>query len=106
MKQDTLFKNIVGTVNKSGLFPFKLNNRLNPESARYFLIKKAYKTKINEEGIKENHYYDYVYSTGILKQYNKPLRFPMCLNIWGSWRNSINKEEFLNEEMLEIDMKN
>ena len=101
----TLFKNIVGTIKKSELFDFKLDKELNPSSARYFLIKRGIKTRINPDTNEEEQVYNsYIYSTGIEIRggHEEPIQFPRCLDMFGMWRFSFNDRDFLNEEVIEI----
>lgn len=102
---DTLFKNIVGTIKKSELFDFKLDEGLIPSSARYFLIKKGIKTIINSDTNEEEQVYNsYIYSTGIEIRggHEVPIQFPRCLDMFGMWRFSFNDRDFLNTEVIEI----
>ena len=101
----TIFKNIVGEINLSDFYQFKPDPELKPETARYFIIKKGLKKKVNSEtGEEVQEYNAYVYSTGHHVSWNRPIDTPRCLDIFGQWRFSFNGRDFLKAEMLEINM--
>lgn len=102
---ETNFKNIVGTIPLSELFEFKLDDALIPETARYFIIKSALRTKIDEKtGEEIQEYISYVYSTGVRKDNDEMIDSCRCLDLWNNWRYSFNDRDFLKREMIEIDM--
>lgn len=107
MSYPTIFKNIVGTIKLSEFFEFCQDEEIAPGTARYFIIKKSLRTIVNSlTGQEEQEYISGVYVTGKLKDRNEDIDIPRYLNLWGFWVYSINGPDFLNEEMIEIDMNN
>lgn len=104
----TIFRNIVGIIPRSELFDFKLDDRLAPETARYFIRKSAMKYNLidKETGLTYNEYTSYIYSTGYdTNKYTEGyIKQSRCLDMWNSWRFSFNDRDFLDSEMIEIDM--
>lgn len=105
MCRERTFKNIVGTINLSELWDFKRNPELQPETTRYFLIKKQIIPVLNEKGKLSdyNEYIGSIYCTGKLKRTGEYIQIPMRLACPNRWINSANGDSFIEEtEMLEI----
>ena len=106
VKPRTLFKNIVGERSSKDVFPFKRDKRLDQSTARYFLIKGAFRTEKDEDTLQEKQvYYSYVYSTGFDLERKEWITTTRCLDLWDNWRFSFNDRDFLNKEMIEIIME-
>lgn len=105
MDTEITFKNIVGTKNLSELWEFKRNPELQPETTRYFLIKKALLPILDEEGnpTGDNEYISSIYCTGKLERTGEYIEEPMRLACTNFWVYSMNGPDFIEkEEMLEI----
>lgn len=104
-KYPTIFNNIVGIIKLSEFFEFRLDAEIVPDTARYFIIKKGLRVFIDEEtGEEKREYLSGVYVTGKHKDWDEDIDIPRYLNLWGFWKFSSNGSDFLNEEMIEIDM--
>ena len=105
MNIEKTFKNIVGTINLSELWDFKRNLELQPETTRYFLIKKGLRPILDEEGnpTGDDEYIYSIYCTGKLKRTGEYIQTPMRIDWTNSWVYSMNGSDFIKEtEMLEI----
>ena len=101
---ETLFKNIISYVKRSEVFEFELDPELIPDTARYFLVKGMFKDERDENGDLTGNkaYFGSVYSTGYGIKRKEMIKFPRRLDAWGFWVYSVNSNDFLNAEVIEI----
>ena len=92
----SMFKRVVGTINRSQLKGFRPDLKFKEDTARYFIPKRAF----DKGGIY------YIYSFGVDKETNEEIKYPRCLDLFNEWRFSFNDSVWVRStEMLEINME-